>query len=479
MLQDAARLSRVTIYPNDQLLGGSAALSIGEFPFFPSSPLSAAQPKNGRSLLKFSSGLADEMTVVAPWAEALVAAFAEETGASWTRKLGWNHERIAMPTRILIVDDSEVIRMTVAHAFEPFDCEVVEAANGAQGLALARQTKPDIILLDVSMPVMDGTEMLRRAKLESDLHTIPVIMLTAEAARDTVLRVAKIGVRDYLIKPFNEDQIVERVRRLVELQPRPAAKTKRVYHDPWTILVVDDKPAIHDQIVRALADTPWQVEGESGVPAAWERIKRQPPDALMVSTSLPSRAGFWLLETVHKNPRTSQTPIFALSVKTAVEDHLLAQRLGATSVITKPIDLPGLKAKIARALGVNLPCKYVHLQPEALILDFPFDSDDGIDPAFAPCLESKLAEAVDAGIGRVVMNLSGVNTITVPGLQFLVGIQQSARQLSMKIGFIVSPAARSACGNYEETGEWVFGDSLASVLASLDLPTTEAAQYSA
>ena len=70
------------------------------------------------------------------------------------------------------------------------------------------------------MPVMDGTEMLGRLKSNPDLKSIPVIMLTAEAGRENVLRIAKMGVRDYLVKPFKEDQIVERVGRIVELKQR-------------------------------------------------------------------------------------------------------------------------------------------------------------------------------------------------------------------------------------------------------------------
>ena len=123
-----------------------------------------------------------------------------------------------MGRKILTVDDSKTIRLIVAKAFKPFDCEVLEGSNGVEGLAVATRERPDIIILDFTMPIMDGFEMLSKLKAEPDLKSIPVIMLTAEASREQVLKIAKLGVRDYLIKPFKEEMIVERVSRVIDLQ---------------------------------------------------------------------------------------------------------------------------------------------------------------------------------------------------------------------------------------------------------------------
>src|SRR5215831_14582125 len=103
-----------------------------------------------------------------------------------------------MSIKILTVDDSKTIRMIVTKAFKPFDCTVIEAANGVVGLATASREKPDIILLDYTMPVMDGFEVLGRLRADPELKATPVIMLTAEAGRETVIKIAKLGVRDYL-----------------------------------------------------------------------------------------------------------------------------------------------------------------------------------------------------------------------------------------------------------------------------------------
>lgn len=127
-----------------------------------------------------------------------------------------------MPTKILSVDDSRTIRLIVTKAFRPYDCVICEACNGEEGLAAAAREKPDLVILDVTMPVMDGVTMLTKLKADPDLKTIPVIMLTAESGRENVLHIAKLGVRDYLVKPFKEDQLLEKAGRIVTLQKKPA-----------------------------------------------------------------------------------------------------------------------------------------------------------------------------------------------------------------------------------------------------------------
>jgi len=127
-----------------------------------------------------------------------------------------------MATKILSVDDSRTIRLIVGRAFKPYDCTVFEAGNGEEGLAAAAREKPDLIILDVTMPVMDGVTMLTKLKEDETLKTTPVIMLTAESGRDNVLQIAKLGVRDYLVKPFKEDQLIEKAGRVVSLQKKAA-----------------------------------------------------------------------------------------------------------------------------------------------------------------------------------------------------------------------------------------------------------------
>jgi len=125
-----------------------------------------------------------------------------------------------MPLKILSVDDSRTIRLIVAKAFRPYDVILIESNNGEEGLVAAARDKPDLILLDITMPVMDGITMLAKLKGDSALKAIPVIMLTAEADREKVVQIARMGARGYLVKPFKEDRLIEAVVRIVSLPKR-------------------------------------------------------------------------------------------------------------------------------------------------------------------------------------------------------------------------------------------------------------------
>jgi two-component system cell cycle response regulator len=123
--------------------------------------------------------------------------------------------------KILSVDDSRTMRMMVKRAFRNYQCELFEAADGAEGLAAALANKPDLIVLDYNMPVMDGVTMLRNMRENPDLKRTPVIMLSAEDSNEIISTVARLGVRDYIIKPFEDENLLSKVTRIINLERKP------------------------------------------------------------------------------------------------------------------------------------------------------------------------------------------------------------------------------------------------------------------
>jgi len=129
-----------------------------------------------------------------------------------------------MALKVLTVDDSKTIRMIVKKAFKPYECEISEAEDGQKGFESAKNEKPEIIILDITMPVMTGTEMLAKLKGDPDLKDVPVIMLTAESGKENVLEIVKMGVTDYMVKPFKGQQLIDRVTKILTLEPKAAAE---------------------------------------------------------------------------------------------------------------------------------------------------------------------------------------------------------------------------------------------------------------
>lgn len=121
------------------------------------------------------------------------------------------------PLRILIIDDSKVMHTLIKKAFKEYNVDLFFAVDGAKGFEAA-QEHPDLILLDVAMPIMDGIETLGKLKADPSLKSIPVIMFTSEVNKEAVVKIARLGVRDYIVKPFSEELMIERIGRVIDLQ---------------------------------------------------------------------------------------------------------------------------------------------------------------------------------------------------------------------------------------------------------------------
>ncbi len=122
--------------------------------------------------------------------------------------------------KILTIDDSKTIRMILQRAFKPFDCALIEAANGEEGLKAAAEHKPDIIILDITMPQMDGIRMLTLLRERAD--KTPVIMLTAEGGADSINKASHLGISDYIAKPFENEALVAKVEKILPLVRKAA-----------------------------------------------------------------------------------------------------------------------------------------------------------------------------------------------------------------------------------------------------------------
>lgn len=103
---------------------------------------------------------------------------------------------------VLTVDDSRFVRTTITHALGPWGCRVVEARNGREGVAVARLSRPDLIVLDVLMPVLDGRQALAVLRNDPICRSIPVIMLTAATGETLVEECSHLGISGYLLKPL-------------------------------------------------------------------------------------------------------------------------------------------------------------------------------------------------------------------------------------------------------------------------------------
>jgi two-component system, OmpR family, phosphate regulon response regulator PhoB len=151
---------------------------------------------------------------------------------------------------VLIIEDEPDIRGLLAFHLEREGYVVTKSSNGAQGLHLARSAPPDLILLDLMLPEMDGLEVCRRLRQDPVTQAVPLVMLTARG--DEVDRVLglELGADDYVVKPFSPREVVARVRAVLRRSRPAAAGSTPVRVGPLQIdaaahIVTVDGVAIH------------------------------------------------------------------------------------------------------------------------------------------------------------------------------------------------------------------------------------------
>ena len=121
-----------------------------------------------------------------------------------------------MMKKILIADDEPDVLDLVRTLFSKTGYEVIEAKNGAQAWDLVRQHRPDLVLVDYRMPLLNGIQVCQKIKADEDLKHTPVIFITASPGIITPDMVTACGANDYVVKPFDIMELFEKVKRLIE-----------------------------------------------------------------------------------------------------------------------------------------------------------------------------------------------------------------------------------------------------------------------
>ncbi|OGQ67383.1 MAG: histidine kinase [Deltaproteobacteria bacterium RIFCSPLOWO2_12_55_13] len=116
--------------------------------------------------------------------------------------------------KILVVDDAEFNRDLIVQLLGD-EYEVLEAVDGGEGVSRAEQEKPDLILMDLGMPVMDGWEATKKIKANSELRHIPIIAVTSHAMVGDEIQAREAGCDDYVPKPIDENELIRKIKKFL------------------------------------------------------------------------------------------------------------------------------------------------------------------------------------------------------------------------------------------------------------------------
>ena len=124
-----------------------------------------------------------------------------------------------MKPKILTVDDSQTIRSIIRKMLSGYQCDVIEAKDGLEGLAKVREEEPSLVILDIDMPGMNGLEMLMNLRNEDRFMHTPVVMLTSKSKPDNIRIAKELGIAAFIAKPFGRDLFLDRVQKVLPLSP--------------------------------------------------------------------------------------------------------------------------------------------------------------------------------------------------------------------------------------------------------------------
>ncbi len=220
---------------------------------------------------------------------------------------------------VLIIDDDATVHDLLRRTLSREGFRVEGAADGASGVERARELRPDVILLDVLMPGIDGWSVLSSLKADADLGDIPVVMVTMIDDRRLGF---SLGATDYLTKPVDPPRLVNVLRRLCP-------------ESDGTVLVVDDDEAVRDRLVRMIRDAGWRaVEAENGV-VALERLEEARPDMILLDLVMPEMDGFTFLEEVRSRAAYRDLPVLVLTAKDITTEDRRRLNGGVQKVLEK------------------------------------------------------------------------------------------------------------------------------------------------
>lgn len=269
-----------------------------------------------------------------------------------------------MSARVLVVDDilPNVKLLEAKLSSEYYD--VITATNGQEALDKAASESPDLVLLDVMMPGMDGFEVCQKIKSNMDLAHIPVVMVTALTDTQDKVRGLESGADDFLSKPIDDTALMARVRSLVRLkmaldewrirentanQLGVTGESPNVMTEPVEgakVLIIEDKDFEKTKIEETLAqDHDIVMSAENGT-KGMELSVNHDFDLIIVSLNLDQEDGLRLCSHLKSNERTRQVPILMIGEENDMSRIAHGLEIGAHDYILRPVDRNELIARV-------------------------------------------------------------------------------------------------------------------------------------
>jgi two-component system, cell cycle response regulator len=371
-------------------------------------------------------------------------------------------------TRVLAVDDSRAIRTMVSKQILELGFECDEAEDGEQGLLKLAENRYDLVVLDVTMPVLDGPGMLEKMRARGD--RTPVLMLTSESKTSIVAFCMKQGIDDYIIKPFKAEELRAKVQKCIKPvglpagmgggAPMPAAMSgpsndgAKQYAD---VLVVDDMENVHKKLRQMLpphVSMNAVLSAQHALTMCRDRVYR----VVLVDTEMTEIDTRSLVTQLRALQPTAT--LLGMMLKTAKDPAGAARQMGYDGVFTKPFDQERIEDLLLQYFDKQdvLSCE------NNVLKALPFiGKDDRRERYFrrlSDLSSSSLENIAAACFEWVILDLRDAPTEPKRLTSLVMGVADGARKVGLTTRIVGLPDHQKMFAGFAETASIPFFESL-------------------
>jgi len=262
-------------------------------------------------------------------------------------------------TRILVIEDNAANMELMTYLLRTFGYEALTAHDGKEGLDIAARERPDLVICDVQLPVLNGYEVARQMKGDPTLRDIPLLAVTAFAMVDDRQKTLAAGFDGYFAKPISPETFVQQVQQFLRPEQRTSAASgdsTKVGSPPpraqgRTVLVVDDRPVNLQLASSILGGSGLRVLTAPGMDDALRLAREAMPDLILSDVCMGDASGYDLLQAVKADVRLGAIPfIFVTSTMTTEAGRKKGLALGADKYLFRPIEPQDLLREIEDCL---------------------------------------------------------------------------------------------------------------------------------
>ncbi len=266
-----------------------------------------------------------------------------------------------MATRILVIEDNAANIELMTYLLQAFGYATLTARDGKEGLEVAARERPDLIICDIQLPLVNGYDVAQRIKLDRALCDIPLLAVTAYAMVDERQKILAAGFDGYFPKPISPETFVQQVQAFLRPEQRAgtASTDSATNSSPppprlrgRSVLVVDDRRVNLDLASSILEGSGYELTTARTMGEALRLAREAAPDLIMSDVCMADGSGYDFIQAVKADPRLRSIPfVFVTSTMTSEADRRKGLALGAARYLFRPIESQDLLREIEACLG--------------------------------------------------------------------------------------------------------------------------------